>query len=138
MADSRLSAQLVEQHLGVLEVGGLEALGEPVVDRREQVVGLPSVAAVGVEPGEITGGAKLEYTRGTLARIRKGRLESRLYSATRSPVAGKGRSGTETVEFGSAKMLTPGLGLARASRRAFDASSGSPRCNQASASIIRK
>src|SRR5215472_7123212 len=28
----RLPAQLVEQHLGVLEVGGVEALGKPLVD----------------------------------------------------------------------------------------------------------
>jgi hypothetical protein len=30
----------VEQRLGVLQVGGLEAFGEPAVDRREQVAGL--------------------------------------------------------------------------------------------------
>jgi hypothetical protein len=29
------SCQLVEQRLGVLQIGGLEALGEPAVDRRE-------------------------------------------------------------------------------------------------------
>jgi hypothetical protein len=27
-----LSAQLIEQRLGVLQIGGVEALGEPVVD----------------------------------------------------------------------------------------------------------
>ena len=31
------SGQLVEQRFGVFEVGGIEALGEPAVDRREQV-----------------------------------------------------------------------------------------------------
>jgi hypothetical protein len=34
------SCQLVEQRLSVPEVGGLEAIGEPVVDRREDVAGL--------------------------------------------------------------------------------------------------
>jgi hypothetical protein len=31
------SCQLVEQRLGVLQIGGLEALGEPAVDRREEL-----------------------------------------------------------------------------------------------------
>ena len=34
------SAQLVEQRLGVLQISGVEALGEPAVDWREQVARL--------------------------------------------------------------------------------------------------
>jgi hypothetical protein len=30
--DRELSAQLIEERLGVLQVGGVEALGEPVID----------------------------------------------------------------------------------------------------------
>ena len=40
----RLLAQFVEQRLGVFQVGGLEALGEPVVDvgeNRARLVALP-------------------------------------------------------------------------------------------------
>jgi hypothetical protein len=37
--------QLVEQHLGLLEVRRVEALGEPALDRREEVAGF-SVAAL--------------------------------------------------------------------------------------------
>jgi hypothetical protein len=44
-ADSLLRAQLVKQVLGVLEIGGVEAFGEPVVDIREHCARL--VAAVG-------------------------------------------------------------------------------------------
>ena len=45
------SCQLVEQRLGVLQVGGVEALGEPAVDRREQVVSLSTSALVAPEAG---------------------------------------------------------------------------------------
>jgi hypothetical protein len=36
--------QRVEQRLGVLEVGGIEPLGEPAVHRGEEVVGLDPLA----------------------------------------------------------------------------------------------
>jgi len=53
----RSDAELVEQSLCVLEVGGVEALGEPAVDVREHRA--PLVAAAGVteesrEPGRST------------------------------------------------------------------------------------
>src|SRR4051812_28212635 len=49
-----LSLQLVQQHLGLLEVGGVKALGKPAVDGHQQLVG-PPVAngqklAVGITP----------------------------------------------------------------------------------------
>ena len=36
--------QLLEQRLGVFQIRRLEALGEPAIDGREQVVGLPALA----------------------------------------------------------------------------------------------
>jgi hypothetical protein len=36
--DERLPAQLIEQRLGVLQIGGVEALGEPAVDIGENCV----------------------------------------------------------------------------------------------------
>ena len=44
--------QLVEQRLGVLEVGGVEALGEPAVDRGEEVVSLRAFALIGPQSGK--------------------------------------------------------------------------------------
>ena len=41
-----LLTQLLQQRLGVFQVGGVEALGEPVVDFRKHAAGL--VAAIGV------------------------------------------------------------------------------------------
>ena len=38
------SCQLIHQRLGVLQVGGVEALGKPAVDRREQVMSLGALA----------------------------------------------------------------------------------------------
>ena len=51
--------QRVEQCLGVFQIGGIETLGEPAVDRREQVVGLGALALLGPQPGEARGGAQL-------------------------------------------------------------------------------
>ena len=36
--------QRVQQRLGLLEVGGVKTLGEPVVDGRQEVVGLGTLA----------------------------------------------------------------------------------------------
>ena len=49
-----------KKRLRALQVGSIEAFGEPAVDRREQVVGVPALAPIGPEPGEIAGGSKLE------------------------------------------------------------------------------
>jgi hypothetical protein len=38
--------QLIEQRLGLLQVGRIEAFGEPIVDRREKIVRLPSLAMI--------------------------------------------------------------------------------------------
>ena len=41
VSENRLSGvQLIEQRLGLLQVQRVKALGEPVVDRREKIVGL--------------------------------------------------------------------------------------------------
>jgi hypothetical protein len=53
------SCQLVEQRLGVLQIGGLEALGEPAVDRREKAVGRGASALLGPETGEAGRGTQL-------------------------------------------------------------------------------
>jgi phage repressor protein C with HTH and peptisase S24 domain len=50
------SCQLLEQRLGVLQVGGPKALGEAVVDRRDQVVCCPRLALaehLGVDENEL-------------------------------------------------------------------------------------
>jgi hypothetical protein len=44
-----LSSQRIEQRLGLFQVK-LEALGEPVVDRRENIVGLLRLALIAPEP----------------------------------------------------------------------------------------
>src|SRR5262249_6735381 len=51
-------AQLVEHCLRILEVGRVEAFGEPAVDRREQVMGFGTAALVAAELGEGDGGAQ--------------------------------------------------------------------------------
>ena len=54
----RLCIELVQQRLCVFEVGRIKALGEPAVDRREDIAGLGLAALVTPEPGEAHGGAQ--------------------------------------------------------------------------------
>jgi hypothetical protein len=54
------SGKVYKERLRILQVGSIEAFGEPAVDRREQVMGFPPVAPIGPKPGEIAGGSKLE------------------------------------------------------------------------------
>jgi hypothetical protein len=48
--------QLIEQRLGLLEHRRIEAFGKPVVDGREQIASLGSIALVAPEAGETGGG----------------------------------------------------------------------------------
>src|SRR3712207_2007603 len=57
-ATAPASAERVEQRLGFLKVRGLEAFGEPAVDRREEVVRLSPLAAFRPKPAERRGGAE--------------------------------------------------------------------------------
>jgi len=50
------SRQIVEQPLRFFEIGGVEALGEPAVEGREQVARLASPALLVPEAGEACGG----------------------------------------------------------------------------------
>ena len=54
-----LSRQLLQEYLGLLEVGGVKALGEPAVDRRQQRGGLRALPLLRPEATEAHGGAEL-------------------------------------------------------------------------------
>jgi hypothetical protein len=55
-----LSREFVEQRLCFLKVTGVEALGEPTVDRGEQSASLGLLALIAPESGETDGGPQLE------------------------------------------------------------------------------
>src|SRR6202048_12590 len=57
------SRQLVEQRLCLFQVGGVEAFGEPAVDRPEEVAGFGAPALLAPEAGEIAGGAQFQRFR---------------------------------------------------------------------------
>ena len=67
------AAQLLEQRLGLLQVGGVEALGEPVVDFREYRACLIVPAAWSTRPtrrfasANIWDAAEMPYIRGAFA-----------------------------------------------------------------------
>src|SRR5215467_14354986 len=56
--DETGSRQLVEQRLGLLQHRRVEAFGEPVVDRRQQIAGLDAFALIAPEGSEASGGAE--------------------------------------------------------------------------------
>ena len=47
--------KLIEQRLGLLQIERVEAFGEPVVDRSEQIAGLSPLALIGLEPRRAIG-----------------------------------------------------------------------------------
>src|SRR6266849_7960084 len=59
----RTLAQLVEQRLRALEVLCVETLGEPAVDRGENVMGFGAAALITAEPGEAHCGAQFPELR---------------------------------------------------------------------------
>src|SRR6202035_1457538 len=69
------SRQLVEQPLGVFQVGGVEAFGERAVDGREQVARLALPALLAPQPGEARRSAQFVAPSALLAGDRQGGAE---------------------------------------------------------------
>src|SRR4051794_22198414 len=59
----RVLRQLIQQRLCVLQVRCIKALGEPAIDRREQIMGFHVLALVTHEPGEADRRPQLEELR---------------------------------------------------------------------------
>ena len=57
---------MVEQCFGILQIGGVEALGEPAVGRREEITGFGAFALISPEAREAGGGAELNRQKGRL------------------------------------------------------------------------
>ena len=53
-----LRRQLLQQRLSLLQIERVEALGEPAVDRGEQIAGLPALALLAPEPRHAHRGAE--------------------------------------------------------------------------------
>src|SRR5215471_20571352 len=59
----RSCSQVFQQRLGLLEVSGVKPLGEPAVDRGEQVIGCYPLALVLPEAAQACGGAEFPRPR---------------------------------------------------------------------------
>jgi hypothetical protein len=57
-AEPSSSHQLFEERPCLFEIGRVEALGEPAVDRRKQIARLGALPLIAREPGEARGGAQ--------------------------------------------------------------------------------
>ena len=53
------SRQFAEQRLRLFQIGGIEALGEPIIDGGEEVASFGPPALLAPQPGEARGGAQL-------------------------------------------------------------------------------
>src|SRR6516162_5633559 len=73
--EARLCIELVEQRLCLFEIGGVEAFGEPAVDRCEQIASFAVAALVAAQPGEARGGAQFVAPCALLAGNREGGAE---------------------------------------------------------------
>ena len=72
---TRRWGEFVEQRLRFSQVRGVEALGEPAVEGREQVARLAPSALLAPQPGEARGGAQFVAPRALLAGDREGGAE---------------------------------------------------------------
>jgi hypothetical protein len=99
----RSSRQFVEQRLGVLQIGGVEALGEPAEDRGEQRHGLVRPALLAVQAGEAHSGAQFPGLRVLPSRDVDGLLHGRLGLARRPGVGEQGLA-PEPIEVSRASQ----------------------------------
>src|SRR5262249_32008373 len=67
--------QLIEQDLGLLQVAGLEAFGEPAVERSKKIAGLIPPALIAPQPRHAHRGAQFPGLRLLLPRNRERALE---------------------------------------------------------------
>src|SRR5271167_941928 len=105
----RLLGKLFKKRLRILQIGSFEAFREPAVDWREQVVGLPPLAPIGPELGEIAGGSKLEEPRRPLTGIRQRGVESGFGAPNVVGVASQTGARVQPVQFRRAKVLASRL-----------------------------
>src|SRR5207249_10116103 len=73
---NRLFPPLLEQRVRLLQVGRVEALGEPAIHLRQQVAGLIALALLLPEPTQGHGGAQLPGFSLLAARYAEGLLEA--------------------------------------------------------------
>src|SRR6516162_1108075 len=112
-AKTRASRQLGEESCGVLQVGGIEALGKPAVDGREQLACFRAPTLLAPQPGEARRRAQFERFRLLLAGDAKSVMECGpgvLRSAARQQA-----QAFETMEFG----FPPALADRRGGRQRF-------------------
>jgi hypothetical protein len=82
---SVFSREFVEQGPGLLQVGGIKALAEPAVDRRQQLVGLSALALALPQPTQTHSGAQLPGFGLLAAGNGEGLLEAFFCSQCRIP-----------------------------------------------------
>src|ERR1700733_1090869 len=83
----------------------MEAFGEPAVDRRQQVVGVPPIAPIGPKPGKIAGGSKLEDARRLVTGGGERGVESGLGDPIGTGVASQAGARAQPVQLCRAKVL---------------------------------
>jgi len=107
--------KVFKERLRILQIGSFEAFGEPAVDRRQQVVGIPPLAPIGPEPGEIAGGSKLEDARRLATGGLERGVERSLCNSSVTDVASQAEARAQPVQLRGAKALACRLGAGKPS-----------------------
>ena len=97
--------KLFKERLRILQVGSMEAFGEPAVDRRQQVVGVPPLAPIGPKSGKIAGRSKLEDARRLVTGGGQRGVESGLGDPIGTGVASQAGARAQPVQLCRAKVL---------------------------------
>ena len=97
------SRQLVEQRFSVLEIGGVEALGEPAIDRRDEVARVGSLAPVAPKPSQVKRGFQLERLGALLAGDHQRPLEAGF--SLGGPIKRQRQHALQAMQIGIAPVL---------------------------------
>ncbi len=130
-----VSRQLIQQSLGFLQIGRSEALGEPIVDRIEQIKGLRTPALVAPKPRKAGRCPQLQELRALPLGDRDGLT---IVPLSRVSIAGgdsadRRAAGSSSVSAHRSPVLSM---ICAASARHCNPSPGRPRMLWASASHI--
>ena len=121
---SSASRQLGEEFCGFFQIGGIEALGEPAVDRGEEIAGLSAPALFAPQTGQAR--RRAQFQRFRLLGLRDADRLPKRGLALIELVFSDQHSPGNPVQFRIPDMLVPAPAIANPSRSAASAAARSP------------
>lgn len=103
------AAHFTQQCLGLPEVEGIKAFGEPAADSCEEILRIASLAALGPQPGERGRGAELEGPGLLIARDRDRRSKASLTGRNVYRIAPEQQRAPKAMQLGLVEAFRPFL-----------------------------